>query len=811
MISKSRENFYIVILTKTHVVIFRPIIYYQGNNTTPYFLRGKRDYSHKEVLEILVLDLKSNRVCSEVPQNVQENASFVIDTSKLLRRQDFTSDGNGGFRNNGHSGKIFKVENNKIISEKPLARLTKERANLETDEFLVKAVYWPHTKHYDFKRRCYEVSSHRGENVMVMVQYGFEGDSHNVSPSKKIKTSASTRHKIRQQAASSKTPSAIFDDLFIEAGGMNYKSPSDLPRSINQIKYERSKIRKESKVDEFSTLLNLSKDGKNGVTNLQWTPSPRFAVLDEEVVQEIVENCTSPTDFGPFMMDTTFNVGQFYVTTTCYTNLKLIDSRTGKHPSLPGPALFHQHQDTGQFRYFAQSLQEMNPDISNIRVIGSDRFNGFSTGFGAVCPIATVIVCKKHAEDDVDRKLTSLGITGSSRDEFMADIFGRERTKEVGLIDSKSPEDLDTKLFALEKVWNEREMECRSTSNPEFLDYFKSYVMKDMKEKMILPVRRNAGLGNEFFYDNATESINHRYKAHIRSSKAEVNIQGHRDLGCSLAEASKVYFGMLQETRRNVHRAIIGMGPYRLSPEYSHLFVAPTKWSELTPSQKLRCLRKLDKKVSIEWLDNSGTANTSTRENDEISTDEESSLSSADDCVITFCTAKPDTPCGLTTHSSINLSPVEIKKEVISSDEDSDVLCNFSKTGLPEMLAGSWHNAQKILSSGGIGPAPGNKNARVVTSLTGNGYHKVTLSKNQPTNCDCEKFKEKRMCAHTIATAFKEGTLDRYIMNYSVDLTNLVKPSKNAGKKQVKRSENESGSNNNATYLDTMNALKQAH
>ena len=36
---------------------------------------------------------------------------------------------------------------------------------------------------------------------------------------------------------------------------------------------------------------------------------------------------------------------------------------------------------------------------------------------------------------------------------------------------------------------------------------------------------------------------------------------------------------------------------------------------------------------------------------------------------------------------------------------------------------------------------------------------------------------------HTIATAFKEGTLDRYIVNYSVDLTNLVKQSENAGKK----------------------------
>ena len=34
-----------------------------------------------------------------------------------------------------------------------------------------------------------------------------------------------------------------------------------------------------------------------------------------------------------------------------------------------------------------------------------------------------VIVYEKHAEDDIDRKLTSLGINGEARDNFTRDIF----------------------------------------------------------------------------------------------------------------------------------------------------------------------------------------------------------------------------------------------------------------------------------------------------------------------------------------------------------------------------------------------------
>lgn len=94
-------------------------------------------------------------------------------------------------------------------------------------------------------------------------------------------------------------------------------------------------------------------------------------------------------------------------------------------------------------------MQEVNQNVGDILVIGSDRFKGYANGFASVCPVARVIVCKKHAEDDVDRKLTSLGITGEARNQFMKDIFGSEVTKDRGLIDCLSAEEFDSKLLHL--------------------------------------------------------------------------------------------------------------------------------------------------------------------------------------------------------------------------------------------------------------------------------------------------------------------------------------------------------------------------
>ena len=123
-----------------------------------------------------------------------------------------------------------------------MERSAKEHPPLERDKVLVKVVYWSHKKPRDFKKRNYEVSSFRGEGIFVLVQYLFEDEVHEISPAKKMRTGAGTKQKIRERVVGHKTPSTIYDELFDEGGGMDFKSSSDVPRSIDQIKYEHQKI-----------------------------------------------------------------------------------------------------------------------------------------------------------------------------------------------------------------------------------------------------------------------------------------------------------------------------------------------------------------------------------------------------------------------------------------------------------------------------------------------------------------------------------------------------------------------------------------
>ncbi len=55
------------------------------------------------------------------------------------------------------------------------------------------------------------------------------------------------------------------------------------------------------------------------------------------------------TVFGIFCVDTTLNIGEFYLTTMTFEHRKLIETTTGQHPKMPGPAMIHIHQDENQF------------------------------------------------------------------------------------------------------------------------------------------------------------------------------------------------------------------------------------------------------------------------------------------------------------------------------------------------------------------------------------------------------------------------------------------------------------------------------
>ena len=109
--------------------------------------------------------------------------------------------------------------------------------------------------------------------------------------------------------------SSIYDQLYQEAGDvLSRKASADVPRSIDQVKYERKKLRNQHEKDQLAEWISLSNNGF--VRNVQVGQGVRAVLATEEQLADVVRFCSNPEEYGIFGIDVTYNIGDFYVTTT---------------------------------------------------------------------------------------------------------------------------------------------------------------------------------------------------------------------------------------------------------------------------------------------------------------------------------------------------------------------------------------------------------------------------------------------------------------------------------------------------------------
>lgn len=180
-----------------------------------------------------------------------------------------------------------------------------------------------------------------------MIEYRFTGSEHHVSPHKNprsgksfIPTTPSTRDALKVKASSHKGPSSIFDESIEEAGGIVHcEITADMPRNAKQISNARQALKEKEEQNEFVALLAHAKHDA-AIRNMQWNPNPRVVFATDQQLAEIVEECCTPGSQSVLSIDTTYNVGDFYVTSTTYQSSKFIQTRTGKAAVLPGQQCF---------------------------------------------------------------------------------------------------------------------------------------------------------------------------------------------------------------------------------------------------------------------------------------------------------------------------------------------------------------------------------------------------------------------------------------------------------------------------------------
>ncbi|CAB4002048.1 Hypothetical predicted protein, partial [Paramuricea clavata] len=480
--------------------------------------------------------------------------------------------------------------------EHVVPRKKDNRPQLNEDELLMTTVYWRHSnqKYSDFRRATTTLKNHQGQDIdLGLVEFYFLNEEHPVSPHKHKctgkpfnPTSTSTKQTIKEAVKGKQGPSTIFSDIVNGVGGsLNCESVSDIPRNIDQVKQARAKLNFKPKHAEFVSLLDLAQSSIY-IRNLQWTPVPRVVFSYDEVLEEIVNNCCKVNSSCVLSIDTTYGIGNKFVTTTTYPHAMLIDCVTGKHANLPGPAMFHVSEKKEDFVYFGQTLVQQNESIENVRFIGSDRSSALK-GFMQPLKGAVLVPCTKHVKDNIERQFKTLGVNEKDKKSILFDIFGNTTLSRKGLIDSESVDDFDAKLEVLSTKW------VRLDKGVDFLNYFQVNISDDMKVGMLPSVRREIGLNDNFFYSNAEECSHFKYKCKIREHKALTATGYGRNVNVSWLEAINVYKSMVDQVRENIRLAVLGIGPYSFAPEAQHLVVTQKEWSKLSPEDRRKHYAKI--------------------------------------------------------------------------------------------------------------------------------------------------------------------------------------------------------------------------
>ena len=204
-----------------------------------------------------------------------------------------------------------------------------------------------------------------------------------------------------------------------------------------------------------------------------------------------------------------------------------------------------------------------------------------------------------------------------------------------------------------------------------------------------------------------------RIRKRIRQKKRDACPSGETERYCSLNEVVEIYKEIRDNTRGNIHRAIIDQRPYKLISGPNDIKVNPSEWRDMDGKEKARRLKQIDPLYR----------NTITQQ--------------------------PTAEC----------SPR-----------------SFQSTGLPSKFKASWEHANTILERKGVTSAPGTTAVKVVLSLTNQHLPLiVTISEKGGTmKCNCKGHEQRRFCPHILAIAKLEGTLDVIISKWKPNISKQV-------------------------------------
>ena len=569
---------------------------FSGDKKTPIFLTGKSEsLSFDKVLDILLKDHNTAFYCTKQPMRVQQNVTFLVRTSSV-RVEDLPYDDNGPYSSKGSHTWTFRVQ------KSPKGELIKNfiaRQYVDEDDrdlVYVRRKYRASKSCEDFRQIVSYAEDRQGNIIgeVALLQYNFlkeerkfeviaHGNNkdkttpflpNNVTTKTVIKEAARNNKPIKAMARLSKTANLV------EATS-SASTPRDRMQIYNMRKQSKEKERQEKGIPGlearkdklYSLMLMANKEVDDGdepfIHGIAAWPEAMCIIGFPYQFHDVARFCCGSLEFYPLCIDTTFNLGEFYVTPTTYKNLLLENTRDGKEPVFIGPTLVHMTRSYGSYCHLACKMKEVEPAVADLRASVTDGEPGLAKALRVFYPDSHHLRCVRHFTGNVKDELKSLGIKGEAQRDFLNCIFGHteDEVYHEGLLDAKDDETFDALLASLESQWKEKELQlCPQETDPKFFAWM-SKKAGMLKESLTAGVRLKAGLQpGEKITSNAAESGNHVLKE--AADYEEMSLPEFVVLAKSVASSQQ----------QEVVRAVLRKEQYRFKPEYSYLEIKEDVW-----------------------------------------------------------------------------------------------------------------------------------------------------------------------------------------------------------------------------------------
>lgn len=296
---------------------------------------------------------------------------------------------------------------------------------------------------------------------------------------------------------------------------------SDLPKNTHQFRnhkfLESQKANKNIKTgDEFEdALINRKKSDFVKCINFSET-TIECLLFDHQQYYDLIRFGTNKEFFSILNIDTTFDLGKFYVTLITYRNLSLclkeIDD-VEMHPTFIGPVFIHQKRDKSTYIRFASELKQY--DVINLdeldRIIAfiSDDDPALHEAFKAIFPCSDFMLCCNHLQKDISRKLKEFKVDEPEKQDILKRIFGQQNDRSDSLIGSKTKTEFEDRA---NELLEHLEKYNHPTKDRDFSKYFENNKLPKIYNNFLKIKWKFSTKLNDFYTTNDIEGINNKLK-----------------------------------------------------------------------------------------------------------------------------------------------------------------------------------------------------------------------------------------------------------------------------------------------------------